>query len=351
MRRAWTLAIALVACADEPSAPQLEPEAPAPPPTAAARWEPVRRPGDAVLLEHPARAAVDPSASGEVGVPFRARVVRVRTRVGERVTVGDPIVEVVMPEVLEAAAAARGAALRAEAHRARANELARLREEGLIDAARVFEQRATVAELEAERARALAVLRSASLDPAEARTILSRGTVVLRAPAAGTVRTLDARLGELREPGAEPIATIVGAGDARIEVRSSEPLAPFASATFEAADGPSVPLRAEPIAVVTDPAEGTHVTWLAPAAAVRLEDGLRGRVRLRLDAPEVVEVPSSALVPTDTGAVVVRRDGDTYARVPVEVVASSGATSLVRGPLAEDDVVARNPSALESELE
>lgn len=238
------LAMALALGCEAPHEPIAEP--PAEPASAAARWEPARRPRDATLLEHPAHVAGDPASSSEIAAPFRARVVAVHVRVGQPVERGAPVLDVVMPEVLAAAAAVRGATARIAAHRARAEQLEALREEGLVDASRVFEQRAVAAELEAQRGEALAVLQAASVSTRETGALLARGVTTLRAPSAGTVRALDATLGEIREAGAAPFARIVGAGHARVEVRSSEPL-PDAEPVFEAADGTRIPLAREPI--------------------------------------------------------------------------------------------------------
>jgi multidrug efflux pump subunit AcrA (membrane-fusion protein) len=344
MKRAlWVLAW-IVGCSSPP--PELTPES-EPASTGAARWAVVQRPTDATLLEHPAQVVGDPGSSSELGAPFRARVQAVHVRVGQAVEAGDPVIDVVMPEVLSAAATVRGTSARIAAHRARATELERLQAEGLVDASRVFEQRAIVAELEAERASALSVLQSASVPPSEASRVLSRGAITLRAPSSGTVRSLDARLGETREAGGAPFARIVGAGDARIEVRSTEPL-PTGAVRFEAADGTNVPLAAEPVAHLVDPADGTHVTWFRTAEPAQLVDGLRGRVRLAIETDDTWEVPTSALTIGEEGALLQRRNGDAVEPVRVRVVASSGATSVVRGPLREGDEIAADPSALAS---
>jgi hypothetical protein len=338
-------------CAQSAPAQGQEPRADGPqqrdePSTGAARWQPVRRPSDATVLEHPARVIADPSTIGEIAAPFRARVTRVHVRIGQAVQEGDPVLDVVMPEVLGAAATVRGTTERIEAHRARAEQLERLRAEGIVDAARVFEQRAAVADLEAERASALAVLQAASIDPRHVARLLENGAVTLRAPASGIVQSLDARLGETREPGGEPFARIVGAGGARIEVRSSEMLPRDAAPVFEGADGATVPLASEPISSVVDPSDGTIVTWLAPADETPLVGGLRGRVRLTLAASDLWEVPASAIEIRDQAASVYRRVDSGAERVEVTVVATSGATAIVRGPLREGDVVASRPSAL-----
>jgi cobalt-zinc-cadmium efflux system membrane fusion protein len=342
----FVLALAL-GCESPPAelTPEAEPE-PAAASTGAARWAAVQRPSDATLLEHPAVVVGDPGTNSELGASFRARVQAVHVRVGQHVEAGAPVLDVIVPEVLSAAASVRGTSARIAAHRARAAELERLLADGLVDASRVFEQRAIVAELEAERAHALSTLQAASVPPNEAARLLSRGTITLRAPSAGTVRTLDARLGETREPGSAPFARIVGAGDARIEVRSTEPL-PAGAVRFQAADGTTVPLAPEPLAHLVDPADGTHVTWFGTAEPAQLIDGLRGRVRLALPATDVWEVPTSALTLGERGdATLQRRAGEAVQPVSVTVVARSGATSIVRGPLSEGDEVAANPEAL-----
>src|SRR5690606_15325693 len=105
--------------------------------------------------------------------------------------------------------------------------------------------------------------------------------------------------------------------------------------------------RAEPIAALVDPADGMHVTWLAPSEPVRLPDGLRGRVRLAIEDDEVWEVPASALAIEQAGPrLAVRREGAVL-HLGAEVLASSGASAVVRAALAEGDLVARDPGALE----
>ncbi len=349
VRASATLCIAFAFACGPTEADETPAEVVEAPSTGAAQWQPVRRPSDAAILEQPAHVVADASSLGEIAAPVRARVARVHVRVGESVDAGDPVLDVVMPEVLEAAAKARGAAARIASHRARADELDGLRAEGIVQAGSAFEQRAAVAELEAERASALAVLRAASIDPREAAALLRDGVVTLRAPTSGVVRSLDATLGETREPGGEPFARIVGAGAARIEVRSGEPLPVGAEAAFEAPSGAITPLAGTPIASVVD-ADGATVTWFAPREDAPLAPGLRGRVRLTLAGEDLFELPAAAVVVAGgaDGAAVHRRSDDGVEVVSVRVVASSGATAIVRGPLREGDLVAAAPEALEA---
>ncbi|MEW5743490.1 MAG: hypothetical protein AB1938_31555, partial [Myxococcota bacterium] len=146
----------LCACAREaePSAPQ------ASPPTA---WVQVKAAGAAAVLEGPARALAGPGTSAVVTVPLRGTVVRVRVRPGDVVAAGAPVVDVVMPEVLDAAGRFEGARARLEAWTARAEQLDKLRAEGLARALDVSEARASVAEAKADLQTARAVLLAAGL--------------------------------------------------------------------------------------------------------------------------------------------------------------------------------------------
>ena len=93
-----TLAFALSsACETPPDAPS---EAVAHEP----RWSSVTRPRDLSLLEAPALVVHSPEGEARVSASHMARVVRVHVRAGDTVQAGAPIVDVVMPAVLEAAA-------------------------------------------------------------------------------------------------------------------------------------------------------------------------------------------------------------------------------------------------------
>ncbi|MCC6877796.1 MAG: hypothetical protein IT378_26030, partial [Sandaracinaceae bacterium] len=199
---------------------------------------------------------------------------------------------------------------------------------------------------DAERARALAVLRSAGLTSADARDVLRRGTVTLRAPITGVVRSLDAHPGESREPGGTPFARLIGRGPARIEVRSTEPLPSQAELTFEGTDGQEIPLASAPLSSVTDPVDGMRVAWLAPRDALELADGLRGRVRMRFTVADAWAVPPSALRLEPEGATLLRQAGEAHEAVRVQVLSTAGAQAIVQGSLREGDRVSAEPASL-----
>ena len=342
-RIAFALVFLCVACRGEGgTAPA--PEAAETPPTevAALRWVPVSAPQDASLLEAPAVVRAAAGASGEVSSSYRAHVERVHTQVGSRVERGDPIVDVLAPEVFEAAAAYVGSKRRLELHAERAEELERLRAEGLVEKSRVFEQRMLAAELQARRDEARAVLRAAGVNPQTADALARGGALTLRAPVGGIVVELDAQPGEIREAAAGPLARIRGEGSARVEVRTPGPWPAGDRAVLELTDGREIPLRGEPVAGVIDPDAGTHVHWLVPEEDRPLPDGLRGVVRLAAGAG-LWEVPAGAVLQQGTTSTVLRRRVGGVAQVEVVVAVSSGASALVRGPLQEGDEVAADP--------
>lgn len=333
--------LALASC----GAPDPEPSTPEAAATSApTRWVPLRRPDDASLMRAPAVVRA-PLASGEVAAPVRVQVVRLRVQPGTSVAQGDAIVDVTSPELLEAAATYLAARRGARAQQERADLLDGLRAEGLASRSQIFERRAGARALAAERDAAAARLRAAGVAPRSARRLLRTGSIGLRAPVGGLVVALSARVGEIREPGAEPLARIRGEGAARIEVRTTEAWPRARELRFESFDGRRVALRTSPLASTVDPDDGTRVSWYAPVEAVALSDGLRGTVHLATPE-EVWEVPVGAVAQRTGASELLRLRGSEPERIGVEVVGSSGAAALVRGPLREGDRVAAQVRAL-----
>lgn len=298
-------------------------------PSAAARWTPAVPPGDRSILEAPAQAVAAPGASAHVAPPFTARVVRILVAPGDRVSAGDPLLEVVMPEVLDAAATWVGSSRRRALRADRRDELEALREEGLVESSRVFEQEASVAELDAEVARALAVLRAAGVSGGRAGATLSRGTSSLTAPIDGVVSAVSVRLGEVRDPSEGALVELVGSAPARIEARLSRPLPEGATLSFVPLGGAPIALRDQADAIVVDPTDGTRLAWISPQTPEPLPDGLRGTLVVHLDRPGVVQVPAGAVGHDAEGAYVLRHDAGEGERVPVHVVASGGGSAIV----------------------
>ena len=342
---AWWLLIVLAGCGADREAIGPEPteSSAASRTTAPTAWVEVRRPSDGSILQAPAIVRAT-SATGEVSATVRVRVMRLHVQPGSVVAANDPIVDVAAPELLDAAAVYLGAGRRARTHADRADELDALRGEGLVSRAQVFEQRSIANDLAAERDRAGAMLRAAGLEPRDSAALLRSGTLTLRAPVAGVVVELPARTGEIREAGAGPLARIFGEAAARVEVRTSEAWPAASSLAFEASDGRTIALTPAPIATVIDPHDGTRVSWYAPTEPILLPDGLSGTARMAA-ADDVWEVPVGAVAQRTGESELLRRRGSSQETVSVDVLGTSGASALVRGPLAEGDRVAADLSA------
>jgi hypothetical protein len=348
--RVGLLLLVLAACPSRPAAPPI----PAAAPSAPTPWVRVRPAEGLSLLEVPARVLPSPDAVAEVVPPYRARVVRIHVRAGQRVARGAPILDVLAPELVRAAGAYVAAGTRLSAYSKHREQLLSLRSEGLVRLADLAEVETKVAEALADQQAALGTLRGADLGGADAARLLSGGgTLTLRAPIAGVVTALRAAIGETHENPDLPLAHIAGEGEVQIEARLSAALPPAAHVAFVTPAGETVPVRAIGSAPVVDARDGTRLSWYAPdlpAQSPRLPAGLLGRLRVTLPAGSgVVAVPARALLPGDGGAAgqgtVLLRRGAEIQKLPVEVLSTSGADALVRGPLREGDEVAAEASA------
>jgi len=334
------LAPSLLACGGNAPEEAAEVAAAAAPRAAAART-----PSDLSLLEAPAHVVPSPGSEARVAASHEARVLRVHVRAGDHVEAGAPIVDVVMPAVLEAAARLASVAPARSLRALRRTELSALQDEGLVDRSRVFEQETELASLDAERASALATLRAASLTSAEGLRALRQGAITLRAPIAGLVREATAVLGEVRAPGDAPFAVIVAPVSARVEARFAQAIPRGASLEFVGIDGTHTPLSSDPVAESIDPEDGTRILWLSPAAETQLPGELHGRVVVTLSSPDVVEIDSHALVIEADGTFVDRVGADgAVERVTVEVLTASATRAIVRGPLVAGDRVSIEPA-------
>lgn len=332
------LCIALGACSKEKAAPP-RPEPSEAAESAQARFVSVSKPEDRSIVQAPAIVRASAAASGEVTAPTPLRIARVYVKVGQTVAAGDPIVDVHAPALLDAAAVVLSAAARAKAHEQRADQLEALLGEGLALRAQVFEQRTMAADLRAARLQAIALLRSAGVDPDQASTLMQSGVVTLRAPVPGIVTELSARPGRSFDPGAMPIARLTGKAPARIEVQTAKAWPEATSVVFTASDGRLVELDPSPVSSVVIPADGTTRSWFDPKDSVELPDGLVGIAEV-FAARDVWEVPAAAIRQSGNQSVVMRRRDERVERVQVEVLTASGASALVRGPFEPGDWVA-----------
>lgn len=307
-------------------------------------WVAARAPSGLSLLEAPAEVLAAPGSVGVVAPPATARVTKVYVRAGERVDKGARVVEVLMPELVTAAGNLGAATTRIEAYRARKQQLEQLRAEGLARAAELADVVTKLAEARADQQGAEARLAGGGLDARAAQRLLSDGgALALTSPVAGVVVEIDAVVGEQREPG-RPFARIAGGGDTRIAARLAHAPPSGARFQFQSASGEKVPLTFISEAPLVDARDGTRPFWFTPASGARLLPGQSGRLHVMVDGagkgPGLVAVPAGALSLDGDHAELTLRDGAGDKRITVEVIATSGADALVRGPIAVGDQVA-----------
>lgn len=321
------LLLVLSGCAADDTCPQVQATGPA---SAASAWVSVTPPRDLALLQAPARVVLAGDREAVLQPLFRAQIVRFHVRPGDRVTAGQAVVDVIMPDVANAAAVYRGATRKRTAHVARRDKLVGLRGEGLVSEGAIFEVASLAAESDQQVLAAAATLRAAGVDPSHASDLITRPALPLVSPIDGVVHTLQGRLGEVVEGRGAAIATIVGTGHPRIEARFLHAPPADAELQFAAVDGGVWPLVPAPLARVVEADDGAVTMWFDVAGDQRASSGLRGTVEVVRGDPAVVQVPAGALHGHGEALAVFRRRADEVAEVPVLLVASSGAAALVR---------------------
>ncbi|NMO19837.1 hypothetical protein HPC49_48250 [Pyxidicoccus fallax] len=330
------------ACTSNPPATDAPASEPAPRASAPSAWVPVRAASRVALVEAPAVVLSGPDATAALTAPFRARVQQVRARPGQKVEQGAPLIEVLMPEVVEAAGAASAAALRLEAYSRQVERLEALHAQGLAKLPELAEAQTQQAEARAALVAAHAVLRVAGIAPGEARGVAERGTVWLKSPIAGVVTEVRAVLGETQPEASAALARVAADGPARLEARLSVRPPEGATFAFVSSLGPPTPVRLVGQSPQVDAADGTWRAWFEPEDGVVLRAGLGGRLRIHAAAGEdTVLVPARALAFENERTLVLVRGGDGRpVRRDVEVLATSGAEALVKGAVSVRDAVA-----------
>jgi biotin carboxyl carrier protein len=331
--------LAVSACGKRGPAAEEEP----PVPSSRTPWVKARSSEGVPLLEAPAQVLSSPEGQASVVPPYRARVQKVLVRPGQKVVRGQPLVEVAMQEVSSAAGAYAAASTRVDAYGRRLVQLEALKADGLVRLADVLEAETKLAEAKADQQSASAALRSAQIEPAAAADIAAgKRPVALRSPIAGVVTAVSVGVGDTREPNGEPMVRVAGEGDSRVEARFARPV-DTQNAAFElvTSGGGRHHLTFVARAPIVDPRDGTIAFWFVPEKGTNLAPGLSGRVVMTLQGvSQASVVPARAVALADGKAHVIAQRGGKAEKVPVEVIASSGAEALVKGITAGDEVAA-----------
>jgi len=334
----WMLSLLLaVGCAEAPR--PVEPVAPAVSPSSTTRWVKVRSATELGLLDAPARVLPSPQGAAALSPPLLARVVRIRTRHGQKVALNEPLLDVLMPEAVQAAGALSAANLKVAAWARRDAQLKALEADGLAKNSERAEVEALLVTARADAQAARATLRAAGIGDAQAEALLaSDGTVTLRSPIAGVVTDVDARLGEVREPAGKPLVEVAGESDGLVEARMLTEIVSGVPAEFIAPDGITTPLELVSLSPRVETRDGARLAWFK-ASAGRLISGTAGRVRLHpLESWRAV--PAQAVEGDGASARVFVREGEKAVATTVRLVERSGAEAIVEGVPLDAEVAA-----------
>ena len=301
-----------------------------------ARWVPLRAPHSVSFLELPARALGTAGSMAVLNPPYSGQITKVYVRVGDHVTRGQPVVDIMMPAVVGAAGEHAAAHTKIDAYLLRMQQLKALKAEGLVRTADIADVEMRLAEARADERRTEAILRSAGADPSRAPHLATTsGAIPLRSPIDGVVTEISAALGETRDSAGTPFARITGVAPTRIEARATQRLPKDARFELVTAAGEAVPLRLVAEAPVVDPRDGTASVWFEPEAVRPLPIGSSGKVRVILpDRPGLTIAPRAAVGRKGHAEFVRARRGNDTVEVPVKIVQSSGADVLIDSALA-----------------
>jgi membrane fusion protein, heavy metal efflux system len=305
----------------------------------ASPWVKARAPQASQLLEAPALVLLDPAAARVLSAPLRARVERVHRGTGAPVRKGEPVLTIASPELAAAAAAFVSSQARLAAHGRRVTQLRALEKDGLSRLQDLADAEAKLAECEAERRAARALLRAAGIADGQAAAIAEGGgRLELRSPFDGVVVSLEAVPGESFEPGAR-LARLEAAGRGVLEARLPAALVTAVGLVFTPHDGVPRPVRLSSLAPSVDPRDGSRLAWLI-AEGPPLPAGTAGRIRGAPSTPGAVLVPASSLAWGGGEARLVVRSGGKEQELKVRVLAASGAEALIAGDVRPGDEVA-----------
>ena len=309
--------------------------------------EEVSASADGSTVMAPAHVEFRDGAVSEVGAPLDGRVTTVHVRVGQRVSVGDPLVTLDSPDAAAMRAAASTAQAAAREAHLELDRQRRMQQEGVGTERELVTAETKASSADAEVARVESGARS--IGPG------AGAAVVVRAPIAGVVITRRASLGLAVQRGGDPLLSL---GDATalwlvadIFERDLAHVRAGATArvTLPSLDQP-LPARVASLGTIVAPGLRTAPVFLTlDTHGLALRPGMYGRVAI--DAGDaVVSLPASAvLIKNGKETVVyVQKDASTYVRRPVVLAQSlDGRVQIVSGVAPGEMVVVKGALLLD----
>jgi cobalt-zinc-cadmium efflux system membrane fusion protein len=299
----------------------------------------------------PARVDFRDGAVSQVGAPLDGRVVMVHVLVGQRVSVGTPLVTLDSPDAAAMRAAAEVAQAALREVRMELDRQRRMQQEGVGTERDLVAAETKVASAEAELARVEAGAVSIGKGTASA--------VVVRAPIAGIVLGRKASVGMAVQRGGDPLAEI---GDASAlwvvaDVFERDLAHVHAGArgriTFPAMDR-AIDGRVTSVGAVVATSLRTAPVFLTiDARGVSLRPGMYGRVEIdAADAGLTLPVTAVLIKEGKDPVVYVQKDSTTFVRRRVVVAQpADGRVQIVSGVTPGEKVVVRGALLLDGASE
>ena len=306
-------------------------------------WVAAKQATTITMGDGPGTVLAGVGARAAIESPFRATVRRAHVEAGATVEAGAPLVDLVVPELVEAAGRVAAADARIAVLQPRMTRLDALRGDGLTREQDAFEVRLALAEARTARRETSSRFVAAGLDASAMARLSSDGLLTLKSPMAGIVTDVRSELGAVIEPGSGAIVRVESAKAKRVEANLPFDWPAGATALFEPTRGVPVALSFVGQAVTVDTGTGQRRIWLDLPEGSTLGPGTQGRVRVALEAsPGTFLVPLTSLLLESGETSVVAREG--AARIVVEVVTTLGDEAFVRGALHNGLEIARRPS-------
>jgi cobalt-zinc-cadmium efflux system membrane fusion protein len=320
-------------------------------------------------VETPGQLVPDEDRTSRLGAPARGRIIAIHVNVGDRVSVGQPLVTIQSQEAGSASADHAKAVAELNSRQAAANyaRTARDRTERLLELKAVSRQDVERARADDELARAAQAGAEAEVERAGAALsqlgVTTSGNIVLRTPIAGVVLKRDAVSGAVVDAGT-PLITVTDISTLWLQAAAAETIGAalqrgaavhfvvpaFPNETFEA--------RVQNIGAGLDPLTRTlTVRAMVRNPSARLRPEMFAKVWVTAGATRsAVVVPADAIQLLDDRSVIfVAVSGETggtrFERRDVEIGSRTGNhAEVIRGVHPGESVVVEGAFALKSEF-
>ncbi len=314
-----------------------------------------RLPGEEIVA--PCRVEANPNRVTRVVLPVTGKISKVMVRLGDRVTVGQPLLEVESPDVEAAMSAylqaeggvtqAKAILLKAQRDQERASDLyshnAIAQKEVLSAESALTQAQAGLEQAEAQKEQALRKLQLLGLKPG-----VFGQHVTVSAPSSGKVLEMSVAPGEYRNDISASLMTIADLSTVWVSANVPENYIRLVDVggririTLLAYPGEVFEGRVRRIADVVDPQTRTlKVTSELENAAERFRPDMYGEVRYIASIRELPSVPASAVIQSDEGpAVYLERSPAEFVRTLVKVgQRSDGVLPILSGLKPGDRIV------------